>query len=187
MSSTKNAPLLQNASGNKSLPHLYDPASMLQMDKEVARGFIVLMGGTPPSSGSGGSSNSGGKVASDIDDNTVTLGFLALTEGNTVEACFGVNGMVAGGKNDQGKKCARQVKSLLADAVDANEDVRKLAVIAYQRAFRTVFTYREKVGRLNVFTYCFCYRKLQKKAQKSLKDIFSHLEEVIRTATASSS
>jgi len=170
---SKSAPLLQNA--DKALPPLYDPASMMNMDPELARGFIVLMGGKVEKNGKVSTPKPPGPGA--VDEANATLGFLALTEGNTVEACFGVNAVTTG---RQGRKQAQQVKVLLADAVDGNEDIRRLAVRTYQGAFRIVYRFGEKKRRLNVFTRCLCYRKMQEKAQKDLRENFQLLEEAVQ-------
>lgn len=176
----KNAPLLQDQGGG--MPHLYDPASMLgeNMDVEVARGFVVLLGGQVERRNQKLSSR-----LPDVDENAVALGFLALTEGNTIEACFGVNHMTAPADNHQqgGKKQAQQVKALLGDAVDSNENVRPLSVATYQNAFRIVYAFCLKKKSLNVFTKCFCYRRLYNKATLALEKNFEQLQEAIQATT----
>lgn len=169
----ENAPLLQNS--GKSLPPLYDSESLLHMDGEVARGFIVLLGGTVVERNQ---KLSAPKISpSDIDETAASLGFLALTEGNTIDAAFGVNNITT---DQQGKKCAQQVKGLLADAVDSNESIERLAVITYQGAYRIVYAFCDKKRRMNIFTRCFCFRKVHMKAEQALEDNFQHLEEALQ-------
>lgn len=167
-------PLLRTAS---AVPRLYDTTSMLEMDMEVARGFVVLLGGAPAVEKR--SRGSKGRTSPSPDDGAITLGFLALTEGNTVEACFGVSGV---SKDDAGKKFAREVKNVLADAVDSNEDIRRISVVTYQEAFRIIVKFGEAQKRLNCITRCFRFVKVKKTAVSNLRENFQHLEEAIQAA-----
>ena len=147
----------------------YDEACLLVMDRQIAQGFVTILGGTP---------DVGDTVV--IDESKVTLGFLALTEGNAVDACFGVSSI--SNKDAKGKKMAKEVKQILAIAADSNDAIRRMAVLSYQQAFLVVVRFNDKTKKLNWFTRCFCYGKLQKQATARLKENFEHLEEAVRSA-----
>lgn len=166
--------------GSESLPPLYDAASMLEMDAEVARGFIVLLGGEVPMDGRRRRTNNASpqELVASLDDSALTLGFLALTQGNTVDACLGVSGVSS--RDSKGRQCARKVKELLADAADSNADLQRMAVGAYQEAFHVIFNFAKRAGRLNFFTRCFCYRRFRDEAEMDLKAAFQHLDEAIQ-------
>jgi hypothetical protein len=146
---------------------------MLVMDQQLAHGFVTILGGSPPLPKAATSQGL-------IDEGAVTLGFLALTEGNTVDACFGVSSISS--KDARGKMMAKGVKQLLAAAADSNDDIRRLAVLTYQQAFRDVVRFHDKSKKLNFFTRCFCYGKLQQKTLARLKENFSHLDEAVQAA-----
>lgn len=167
---SKNAPLLNNAL------RLYDAASLLEVDGEVARGFVVLLGGTPDDL----KRNKSSQRSFAMDDSQVTLGFLAIMEGSVLDACFGIDRLSP--KDARGRKHVREAKDLLADAADNNDDIRKLAVAAYQRAFAVVYAFQLKARRLHFFNRCFCFGKLQKQAQAGLKEAFVHVEEAVQAA-----
>jgi hypothetical protein len=147
----------------------YDEACLLVMDRQIAQGFVTILGGRGLDAGDTG-----------IDESKVTLGFLALTEGNAVDACFGVSSISS--KDAKGKKMAKEVKRLLATAADSNEAIRRMAVLTYQQAFLIVVRFNDKTKKLNWFTRCFCYGKLQKQAIARLKENFAHLEEAVQSA-----
>jgi hypothetical protein len=145
----------------------HDEACLLVMDRQIAQGYVTILGGTPDA----------GETA--IDERKVTLGFLALTEGNAVDACFGVSSI--SNKDARGKKMAKEVKQVLAIAADSNDAIRRMAVLSYQQAFLIVVRFNDRTKKLNWFTRCFCYGKLQKQAIARLKESFEHLEEAVQS------
>lgn len=146
----------------------YDEACLLVMDRQIAQGFVTLLGGTP---------DAGDTV---IDESKVALGFISLIEGNAVDACFGVSSISS--KDAKGKKMAKEVKEVLAIAADSNDAIRRMAVLTYQHAFLIVVRFNDKTNKLNWFTRCFCYGKLQKQTFARLKENFAHLEEAVQSA-----
>jgi hypothetical protein len=167
---------------------------MLVMDRPMAQGFVALLGGgggavpeqPQPASSKKKKSNGSATTASTtnnnntLDDSAVTLGFLALTEGNSIEACFGVSSITM--KDARGTIYAKEVKRLLIAAADSNDDIRRLSVSSYQEAFRIVIKFHDKSKKMNCLVHCFCFGKLQKKTMKQLAANFEHLEEAIHTA-----
>jgi hypothetical protein len=152
---------------------------MLVMDRQLAQGSVAILGGSAPSSNAAASKPAVVGMPTDllIDESAVTLGFLALTEGNTVDACFGVSSI--SNKDARGKMMAKEVKQRLVAAADSNDAIRRLAVLTYQQAFRTVVGFHHEAKKLNCFTRCFCYGKLQRKTLARLKENFAHLEEAV--------
>ena len=169
--SPSNAPLV-----SKSI-QLYDPDCLMVMDRQVAKGFVTILGGSstpeqPLSRGAGKAGKDAGAIADP------SLAFLALTEGNTIDACFGVSSISS--KDARGKMYAKEVKSMLLAASDSNDDIRRKAVLTYLEAFRIAIRFHDKASNLNFFTRCFCYGKLQKKCVKELKENFEYLDEAIQ-------
>jgi hypothetical protein len=148
----------------------YDEACLLVMDRQIAQGYVTILGGS-------GTPDAGGTT---IDESSITLGFLALTEGNAVDACFGVSSI--SNKDARGKKMAKEVKQVLAIAADSNDAIRRMAVLSYQQAFLIVVRFNDRTKKLNWFTRCFCYGKIQKQATARLKENFEHLEEAVQSA-----
>lgn len=123
-------------------------------------------------------------------ESDITLGFLALTEGTVIDTCF--SGLKSPSKrnaerdsNDRTstssakKKLCVQAKSALSEASYTSEAIEPLAVDTYRMAFQEVLNFHQEVSRLNFFTFCFRYGKLQCKSQASLNRIFQQLEEAV--------
>lgn len=145
---------------------------MLQMEEPIAHGYIILLGGN------GGTGND----PNDRDEATLTLGFLALMEGNVLDACFGVRSVVSS-KDTRGKKLVSDAKALIGSASDVNEGIQQVAVLAYRDGFRAVVRYQKRVGKLNCFTYCFRSKRYRREALADLKAAYVGLQEAIQ-ATA---
>jgi len=143
---------------------------------EVAHGYVVLLGGTGPEQTKGAATEK-----DNLDESQLSLGFMALTEGNVVDACFGVH--LTTKKNCKARQYAKEAKAFLAEAADSSDNFRRLAVNTYRHAFEIVFEFQEEVNKLNFFTVCFFYRGLQRKAESSLKRAFEDLQEATEAAT----
>jgi hypothetical protein len=159
---------------------LYDASCMLQVDAQMGHGFVIILGGMTAIPPSNKKKQSRGKNKID-DDNAVMLGYLALTEGNVIDACFGIKNQADRGKKSSVEQ-SKKVKRLITNAADSSDSVRRLAVETYRKAFVHVLDFHKEVAKLNFFTKCFSYGKIQHEAEMSLKDDFAQLQEAVAAA-----
>lgn len=141
---------------------LYSASCVLSISADVAQGFVILLTGGPVKK-------------DDKEESTITLGFLAITEGNVVDACFGVETNRKSGARRQ----AQGVKQHLAMAADDAPGLPKVAVEAYRNAFIICQEFHASVGKLQWWNFCFHYAKLQHDAEMRLKEAFAPLEETL--------
>jgi hypothetical protein len=153
---------------NKVIGKLYDSESMLAINHSVASGFVVLLGGIEDAKGKSDRKKDAG----------ISLGFLALTQGNVLDACFGVVNP-SRREDTPASRSTREGKELLDDAALASDSIRGVAVEAYCAAFQVTINYNDKMGRLNCITRCFKSKKIRSKAEKSLRAAFMDLAEAI--------
>jgi hypothetical protein len=154
---------------NKVIGKLYDSESMLAINLSVASGFVILLGGVEVAKG---------KKSHRKKDADISLGFLALTQGNVLDACFGVVNP-SRREDTPATRSAREGKELLDDAALVSDSIRGIAVEAYCEAFRVSMHYSEKMGRLNCISRCFKSKKIRCKAEKSLRAALIGLAEAI--------
>ena len=161
-------PLIENE--GKAIA-LYDPSAMVDMDEKIARGYATLLGG-----------GCGLPRPKTIEPSAVQVGFLALTDGTVVEACFGLS---TSGKSasSKGHAMVQKVKRLLDSTASSSESFRKLAVETYFDAFAVVVTTQAEVKKLNFITRCFFYSGIVKKAQSDLDAIFQPLAEALQASS----
>lgn len=123
----------------------------------------------------------------DADDSIMQLSFAALTEGNVIEALFGVEttGGLRRGKNtsEQAYKAAKTAKSGLMGAAISSDSVQKLAVDTYCHCFEIVLTYYIELEDMGFISWCFRHQKARDKATVQLKEAFVQLEEVVAAST----
>ena len=186
---------------------LYDSQELLCMDSKVASGYLVLMGGyannninnTTTNSGSGGVGDGGGAPPPvvPLDPGALNLAFMALIEGNVIEACLGVksHGGAGGGKagtarstsssssSERGMKLAKDAKTMISEAVQSSQSVQQIAVTAYGTAFQIVINYHKDRKKLNFITRCFKSKPIRRKAETALYETFKPLNEAIAAAT----
>eukprot|EP00339_Tiarina_fusa_P024618 CAMPEP_0117077922 /NCGR_PEP_ID=MMETSP0472-20121206/54930_1 /TAXON_ID=693140 ORGANISM="Tiarina fusus, Strain LIS" /NCGR_SAMPLE_ID=MMETSP0472 /ASSEMBLY_ACC=CAM_ASM_000603 /LENGTH=161 /DNA_ID=CAMNT_0004804431 /DNA_START=206 /DNA_END=691 /DNA_ORIENTATION=+ len=143
---------------SKFLDKLYDAESMMLIKGSVASGFIVLLGGGDKRKGS----------TADL-----SLAFLALTQGNVLEACFGVANP-SRREDTPASRAARDAKLMLDDCA-ATDAFRRGAVQAYCDAFQLVVIHQDQMGRLNCITRCFRAKKIRKKTERNLREAFMGL------------
>lgn len=165
MTDGKDAPLIEGLN-----VRFYDPDSMLNIPTSIINGYIVLLSGGAPTETAGKSE----------DEDSTTLGFLALTEGNVIESCYGIRSIK--GRSHAAVQEVEKVKSFLAAAADTNDRVRSVAVHSYRTGFVILKLYQEKVRRLNWLTRCFRYRGLRRDAEVDLSNAFEQLHESVRCA-----
>lgn len=154
-------PLIDNNNRNASpsIPPLYNPTVTLEMNADIAHGYHVLLRGNPADPSSG------------------TLSFMALTDGNVVDACLGVL------QNTNNKNVARPTKEALIVAAEHSEAVQELAVHTYQRAFQIVMDHHGRVRKTFFLIRCCVEGHMRNMALKRLRDNFALLEEAVSTHT----
>jgi len=117
----------------------------------------------------------------------IQLCFAALTEGNVIEATFGVEttGGLKRSKNtsERAYNAARNAKAAIADAAIASETIKQIAVKTYCRCFEIVIMYNIDLERIGLITWCSRHRKLREAAEKQLRDAISQLDEAIAAST----
>jgi hypothetical protein len=146
------------------LRKLYDTESMMLIKKGIASGFVVLLGGH-------GDSN---KTRKDAD---YGLAFMALTQGNVLDACFGVVNP-SRREDTPATRSTNEAKALI-DGCATSDSFRVAAVKAYRDAFQVVLNHREQMGRLNCITKCFRTKKIRKKTEQDLRESFLGLAKSI--------
>lgn len=164
---------------NTNCPALYDVTALMEMETPMAQGFAILLTGAAGEQPKGNSSSSSNnKKNGGISQQAVMLGFSALTDGNVLDACFGVLNKQTASK--QGLRQAKDVKIALSDAAESNNKIPRIAVAAHSKAFRTILAFRAEVDKLNFFTKCFKYAGIQKKAKEALEEAFGTLQDAIQ-------
>lgn len=153
---------------NKVIGKLYDSESMLAINNSVASGFVVLLGGIEVAKGKSNRKK----------DAETSLGFMALTQGNVLDACFGVVNP-SRREDTPASRSTREGKEILDDAALVSDSIRGVAVEAYCKAFLVTINYHDKMDRLNCITRCFKSKKIRSKAEKSLRATFKDLAEAI--------
>ena len=107
----------------------------------------------------------------------MSLSFMALTQGNVLDACFGV---VNPSKRDDtpAYRSAREAKELL-DECATTDKFRQVAVETYRDAFEVIVEHRVQMSRLNCITRCFKTKKIRKKTERNLAATFSDLAKAV--------
>mmetsp|Transcript_14287 Transcript_14287/g.18020 ORF Transcript_14287/g.18020 Transcript_14287/m.18020 type:complete len:208 (+) Transcript_14287:94-717(+) len=182
---------------------LYEVDSTLEIGSSIAMGFLVLLTSgkegryNPDAAKHKKSSCCAGGTLPDTSEHTtegnevekasaeeLSLAFASLTDGNMIDACFGINPM-GGSRYDDASKYATQssktAKETLRNAADGNDDVKRLAVEAYVKCFRTVVDYNDEIVSLNFVSFCFKSQKLREDAEKKLIDSFEDLYDALRS------
>jgi hypothetical protein len=143
---------------------LYDAEAMMSIKKTVAHGYIALLGGLDKKS-------------------DLALSFMAITQGNVLDACFGVaeNASVRRKEETPATRSAKAAKELLDEcaATTNSDEFEQLAVTAYCTAFKEVVAYNDKMGKLNCITRCFRSKKIRKKAENQLRVAFTELAKAV--------
>ncbi|CAB9516834.1 expressed unknown protein [Seminavis robusta] len=170
---------------------LYDNQALLAMDSKVASGYIVLMGGYPKTpkkkrkkkNKKNEESEENEEAVPKLDRGAINLAFMALTDGNVVDACFGVKThSAAGTAGSRAAKMAADAKELLNEAVRSSGAVREIAVTAYGKAFQIVLQYNQDIKHLNFITRCYRWKPIHQEAEESLFQAFRALNEAIDAA-----
>eukprot|EP00980_Cylindrotheca_fusiformis_P024518 scaffold11979_cov130-Cylindrotheca_fusiformis.AAC.6 len=95
---------------NEILNKLYDPDCMMAIELSVARGYIALLGGL------------------DHENADLSLSFMSLTQGNVIDACFGVvDASIRRRETTPATRSATAAKQLLDECAANSDDFPKLA------------------------------------------------------------
>ena len=171
-----------------SMVSLYDPVCMLDISKEVAAGYLILLLGGPESPSlqtkrrRSKRDRSLVSVTPEIDKGVVSLAFLALTDGNVLNACFGAPMQLCVGPSPA-YQMAKNAKRALVDAADSSDAVRPLAVETYAKGFRIVIDYNDQLAELNPCSRCCKQSRIHQAAVNDLAVAFRTLSEAISAAT----
>ena len=183
---------------------LFDAESVLEIPKDVADGFLILLSGGQKSAkiieqnktNSSYESPSSGTSPADLN-----FAFNALTDGNVIEATFGVesNGGLkrANTTSEIAFNAARTAKMAIMDASLAapsstnsssplKVSVKDLAVQTYIRCFEIVIAYHLELESIGFITYCIKHHKVTEKAMRKLRESFESLNEAISSAELTS-
>jgi hypothetical protein len=153
---------------------LYDTAVMLEMKPSLAQGYLTLLQGNceqPKQSKSK-------KKSKAAREDALTLAFGALTDGNVIDAVFGMNS-IAAKENAYASALIKQAKEALDDADLRNDNVREVAVEAYKNGFQTILEMNKSLDKLNFLTVCFLEKKIRNRAISQLAFVFQPLEQLI--------
>lgn len=168
--------------GGKRLP-LYNYDAMLELSDSLCQGYIILLTGAAAGGVEQPARISGEAADHEARERAYLLAFAALTDGNVIDACFGMR--LSSKKNASVSKLIREAKSAIDEAFCANDRVGRLVVEAYQRSFETVIDTHKKMDKLNFFTRCFLERKIRNNARAKLATNFVPLEQAVAMAAAS--
>lgn len=150
---------------------LYDMAALVSLDARIASGYVSLL-----------SPSKAGNKKQD-QENAYLLAFTALTDGNVVDACFGLQAYVRRDPDHNGAVFCRRAKSLIAQSANTSEAVPNLAVDTYRQAFEIVVETQEKLQKLNFLIRCFFSGGILRGQRESIQKSFLRLEESIQAST----
>ena len=204
---------LSHPQGPPPLP-LYDAESALEISKDVADGFLILLSGGQNSANvikekrleKGGKNSEGNYVAPQSQDSGGTISsqnsqdlnfaFAALTDGNVIEATFGVES--CGGlkraktTSEVAFNNARAAKQAILEAslatptnvnvnvhADSSRSVKQISVDTYIRCFEIIISYHLDLDSIGFITYCVKHHKVTDRAIRDLKKAFAALNEEI--------
>lgn len=169
------------------VPALYNPESTLQISTSVAEGFLILLTGSMDTSISAaiGKSNAIPLDSNVEHDDSISLAFAALTDGNVIDTCMGINahGGVRYSGSTQTAKTTNNLKDILRDAGDLRQGsgIQNTAVHTYARCFRIVIAYNERLKKDLISYFCCKTEKIRKEAVKELEACFSTLNELLNS------
>ena len=139
----------------------------------VSYGFVVLLGGVRD-----GDQDEQQEREQPQQTDDLTLSFLALTQGNVLDACFGAGGH--GREETPASLGVREAKAILGDCESVGpEGFRRVAVDAYRGAFELVLVHREQLDALDFCSRCFRSMVMRETATKDLHENFIGLARAI--------
>lgn len=218
-SNTSSSPLMSyldfTINGDKSTKKeknilLYDPDSTLNINRDLANGFLILLSGGLNSiivvndsikkkklknlkKNNAEVHESPNSFKQNIDDELTPdeeslyqLPFSALTDGNVIDTAFGIHS--AGGfkrRNDTSVlsyNASLLAKMTLSEAAQSSEIIRKLAVETYCKCFEIVIMYHLDLEDLGVINWCYKHKKVRNDAEKSLRLAFAPLYKAVEAS-----
>mmetsp|Transcript_2513 Transcript_2513/g.3809 ORF Transcript_2513/g.3809 Transcript_2513/m.3809 type:complete len:267 (+) Transcript_2513:243-1043(+) len=133
------------------------------------------------------SSDSQDTAATNDTSDLENLAFMALTDGNVVDTCFGVKAHTSRllkprGSGNHAAGAAKNAKLLLREAFEAHDAIRSLAVEAYANCFQTVIEYHQELRDTGLLASCWKSKKIREKAKKNLERAFEHLTGAVEAS-----
>ncbi|KAL3942900.1 MAG: hypothetical protein SGBAC_002972 [Bacillariaceae sp.] len=150
------------------LDQLYNAESMMEIEKSVAQGYITLLGGND---------HCGAETAADP-----ALSFMALTQGNVIDVCFGVSSAsISRGDVTPNMQASRAAKALLDECASnsTRAQFQQLAVTSYKNAFEEIVAHAERGSKLNCVTRCCRPKSVRDKTEQQLKAAFLELAKAV--------
>ena len=147
---------------------LYDAGSMMEINRSVADGFVVLLNGGPAS------------PDRENENEGLPLAFMSLTAGNVIDACFGVKNPSL--RDDTPARRSASAAKTLLDERDTTDSFRQIAVTAYCEAFQAVVSYSEEMNKLNCFAKCFRSKVIRDETEGKIRIAFVPLVDAIGNA-----
>lgn len=190
---------------NNPIP-LYNADSCLEISRDVADGFLILLSGglrsarvlqeqmsskkNKKQAGAAADSTAGESTAQspssvneEEDDSMIAFAFAALTEGNAINATFGVEstGGMKRSKNtsEYAFNAANQAKAALMDASLSSDSICELAVETYAKCFEIIVNVGISLDKIGYITYCIKHQKIRDEATKELQLVFAPLNEAV--------
>ncbi|KAL3906064.1 MAG: hypothetical protein SGILL_009425 [Bacillariaceae sp.] len=154
---------------------LYDAECMMHIQSSVASGYVVLLNNGAPSPKSNGKKKK--KSPKKKKNGDPSLAFMALTSGNVLDACFGVENASQRG-NSPARRKAQAAKDLI-DQRATGDSFCELAVSTYCRAFKIVQEHDEQMSNLNCVTKCLKAGAIRKDTEQKLASTFSRLAKAV--------
>jgi hypothetical protein len=156
---------------------LYDAESMMQIKITVANGYVTLLNNGATSPKSNGKKKKKKSPKNKKKNDETNLAFMALTSGNVLDACFGVE-QASRREDTPARRKAQAAKDLL-DECATTESFRDVAVETYYNAFKIVIDHHEQMNKLNCFTRCFRAQKIRNGTIDNLAAAFSNLVNAV--------
>jgi hypothetical protein len=154
---------------------LYDAECMMQIQSTVANGYVVLLNNGVPSPKNNGKKK---KKSPKKKNSDPSLAFMAVTSGNVLDACFGVENASQREPNSTARRKAQAAKDLI-DQCATSESFCELAVKTYCNAFKIVKEHDEQMRSLNCCTKCLKASSIRKDTEQKLTANFSRLAKAV--------
>ena len=155
MASNKNQPLNSYQQGGGGAIMLYDEECTLDIDIEKAQGFLVLL-------------------------QSQELAFMALTDGNILDACFGAPPLRREGPH---YIKTRDAKNALVAASETSDSIPALAIVTYKKGMEIVVKQHMKIKKTFFCCRCFVQGRIRRKAKAKLHENFKILQEAVQASS----
>lgn len=190
---------------------LIDIDSALEIPRDVVDGYLILLSGglnsahamrqqrkkkkvsSAPSTtsinnnGNGESSSQSVASLSQEEQSAIEFAFAALTNGNAIDAMFGVKSMGgirrSKGTSEQAYNAANSAKRAIMDASVVSDAARLLTVETYVKCCEILVKYHMDLEQTGFITYCMKYQKIREATEKQLMEIFRPLDELVAASS----